>query len=221
MCRSLAFGLGLVLVGHIVFARFAIGQEQRVDFDIPAQPLASALEQYSNITGRNALYHSNLMVGRRSTAVHGPVLPDAALTTLLEGTGLSVSHATPSSFVLLPTPVIAATVPTAAVTQYYGRIQASLQKALCADGDARPGGYRIALRLWIDSVGNVTRFERLGSSGTSSLDDGIDRTLRHLQIGMSPPAGLGQPVSIVILPQAPGVTMGCEGSATRPARTTP
>lgn len=221
MCRALVLGLGLVLAAHTVVARLAIAQEQRMDFDIPAQPLASALEQYSNITGRNALYNSNLMIGRRSTAVQGQIPPDAALTTLLEGTGLSVGHATPSSFVLLPAPVTVATVPTAAVTQYYGRIQASLQKALCADGDARPGGYRIALRLWIDSVGNVTRFERLGSSGASSLDDGIDRTLRRLQIGTSPPAGLGQPVSIVVLRQAPGVTMGCESLAIRRARAAP
>jgi hypothetical protein len=184
--------------------RIAFAQELHLDFDIPAQPLATALEQYGSITGRNALYNSNLLIGRRSTAVQGQISPDAALTALLKGTGLLANHLTPDSF-LLSAPVEAESVAESAVMQYYGRIQVSLRKALCAGGEARPGSYRIGMRLWIDDAGDVTRFERLGSAGTSDVDASIDRTLRRLQIGALPPPGLAQPISVIIRPQAPGL----------------
>jgi hypothetical protein len=202
-CRALIFGFGLTSLLQIAFA-----QESRLDFNIPAQSLATALEQYGNATGRNALYKSSLLIGRRSMTVQGHVSPDAALATLLEGTGLTASHVTPNSFLVLSVPVEAATVAQPAVTQYFGRIQVGLQKALCAAGEARPGSYRIGMRLWIDDAGDVTRFERLGSAGTSDVDERIDRTLRRLQIGAPPPPGLAQPISVVIKPQGPGVTMG-------------
>ena len=38
-------------------------------FDIPAQPLQAALEQYSNVTGGSVVYRAALTVGRRSAAV--------------------------------------------------------------------------------------------------------------------------------------------------------
>lgn len=213
-----AWFLGLVLTS---FAPGAVAQE--LDFDIPAQPLATALEQYGNVTGRSALYKSSLMVGRHSTAVRGRVSLDNALTTLLEGTGVAASHMTPGSFLLLPAPAgaKAAAVAQPAVARYYGRIQGSLQRAFCSAGEARPGSYRIGMRLWIDQAGNVTQFERLGSAGSSDIDAGIDRTLRYLQIGAPPPPGLGQPVSIVIRPQAPGVTMSCAESVLQRAGVAP
>jgi TonB C terminal len=204
LCRALVFGLGLTGLAQI-----ACAEEPRLEFNIPAQPLATALEQYGNITGRNALYNSNLLIGRRSTAVEGQIPPDVALTTLLGGTGLAASHVSPDSFFLLPAPVKGSAVVQPAVAQYYGRIQVRLQSALCSAGEARPGSYRIGMRLWIDDVGNVTRYERLTSTGASQVDASIDRAVYRLQIGAPPPPGLGQPVSIVIMPQAPGVTMGC------------
>jgi hypothetical protein len=56
---ALIFGFGVLGLVRIAFA-----QELHFDFDIPAQPLATALEQYGSITGRNALYNSNLLIGR-------------------------------------------------------------------------------------------------------------------------------------------------------------
>jgi hypothetical protein len=192
-------------------------------FDIPAQSLAAALEQYGSLTGRDAIYKSSLMVGRRSTAVRGQLSPDEALAVLLQGTGLSVAHATSKSFVLLPAAVsVAAAPPVAppyAVSQYYGRIQAGLQKVLCAESEARPGRYRLAVRLWFDAGGNVAKYERWDSTGAAWRDEMIDRALRRMRIDMPPPAGLVQPVSIVIRPQAPGVTMGCGEVAIRHAGT--
>jgi hypothetical protein len=203
--------------GVLGLVRIAFAQELELDFNIPAQPLATALEQYGSITGRNALYNSNLLIGRRSTAVKGQISPDAALSALLKGTGLLANHLTPDSFLLAAPDVEAENVAEPAVMQYYGRIQASLRKALCAAGEARPGSYRIGMRLWIDDAGDVTRFERLGSAGTPDVDASIDRTLRRLQIGALPPPGLAQPISVIVRPQAYGVSMGCAEPANRRA----
>jgi hypothetical protein len=86
---------------------------------------------------------------------------------------------------------------------------------LCASSDARPGRYRIGVQLWIDAEGAVSHYERLGSTGSLERDNSVDRSLRHLRIGAAPPAALAQPVSIVVRPQAPGVTMGCEQAGIR------
>ncbi len=75
--------------------------------------------------------------------------------------------------------------------------------------EARPGSYRIAALVWIAPSGTVARFERLGSAGTAELDRDIDNALRHFSVGAPVPPGFAQPVLIVVLPQASGVTMSC------------
>jgi hypothetical protein len=200
--RTLILVFGLASLIQVVFA-----QDSRLNFNIPAQPLPTALERYGDITGRNSLYNGTLGIGRRSTAVEGRLTADAALTRLLEGTGLAATRVTSTAFTLLSVPV--GILQQSAVADYYGRIQVSLRNALCGAGSARPGNYRIGMRLWIDNAGSVTRYERLNSSGASYVDAGIDQALRHLHIGTQPPAELAQPVSVVIIPQGPGVTMSC------------
>jgi TonB family protein len=216
LCRALTFGIGLT-----VLARSVVAQELRLEFDIPAQPLPTALERYANITGRDVLYNSNLTIGRRSRGVKGHLSSDSALTTLLEETGLSARHLTQDSFVLLPTPPALDAATSPAVGQYYGQIQASLRTALCSDDETRPGNYRIAIRFWVDPIGNVARYERVGSVGAPGLDERFDRTVRRLRFGVPPPPGLAQPVTIVVVPQAPGVTMGCGTPAMRRATVAP
>ncbi|MDI4233281.1 STN domain-containing protein [Bradyrhizobium sp. Arg237L] len=198
------FVLGITLLAHGTFA-----EEVLLDFNIRAQPLPAALEQYAEITGRNILYNSDLVVGRRVAAVQGRLSPDAALTRLLDGSKLSAVQITATSFTLVSAPVGPTVLPQPVVTDYYGKIQVSLHNALCGAGAGRPGNYRIGMRLWIDSAGSVTRYERLNSTGVSDIDAGIDQALQRLKIGARPPAELTQPVSVVIIPKGPGVTMSC------------
>jgi hypothetical protein len=216
--RAGVFGLLLFGLGGLIETSKAPAQEPRLAFNIPAQAIETALEAYGGISGRDVLYRSNLAVGRRSNAVVGRLPPDTALTILLEGTGLSARYETSGSYVLQATPPAADPPLPAHVGQYYARIQAALRTALCIDNQVRPGAYRVAMRLWIDSAGSVVRHERLGSAGEPGLDDGIDRKLRNLHIGASPPTGLAQPLTIVILPQADGASVGCDGHETRAAR---
>ena len=188
----------------------AVAQDALFSFAIPAQPLTAALEQYSAVTGRDVLYNSNLATGRQSNGAHGRQSADAALTSLLEGTGLSVQRIAQDSFVLAPVPSAIAPSTPVTVADYYGRIQMSLRTALCGDNLARPGSYRIAMRFRIDGAGAVMYYEQFGSSGSAAVDEAIWRTVSQLRIGVQPPVGLEQPFVIVILPQAPGLT-GCNG----------
>ncbi|WP_053553268.1 TonB-dependent receptor [Sphingopyxis sp. 113P3] len=66
----------------------AKAQTAETEFNIPAQRLADALRAYSEATGRDVIAASQLLEGRRSSAVRGRLSPDAALTRLLAGTGL-------------------------------------------------------------------------------------------------------------------------------------
>jgi hypothetical protein len=186
-----------------------------VTLDIPSQPLASALERYGDATGHEVLYNTALAQGRRSSAVKGVFTPRAALGRLLEGTGLSANFLADESFVLIPTPpadqqAASKGVAPAGQQQYYARIQRSLWDAFCRHSSIGAGDYRVAVKFWIDPSGHVSRYERLGSAGKPDLDRGIDETLRSLWIGAPPPAGFMQPVLIMIVPQAPNVTMGCD-----------
>jgi len=79
----------------------AKAQTAETEFNIPAQRLADALRAYSEATGRDVIAASQLLEGRRSSAVRGRLSPDAALTRLLAGTGL-VAENVAGSWVLQP-----------------------------------------------------------------------------------------------------------------------
>jgi TonB family protein len=177
-----------------------------ITFDLPAQPLASALETYGAVSGRQVVYEGALAQGRLSTEVKGAFTPEVALRMLLAGTGLSPRYMAADGFVLVPDPKsrrqgpLVNTAPQAIVTQYYGRIQAGLRQTFCAGRRARAGGYRVAMGLWIDSSGAVTRSALLDSTGDADLDVALDQAVRDANVGEPPPAGFAQPVVMVITP---------------------
>jgi hypothetical protein len=195
-----------------------------VAFDIPAQPLAAAIERYSVVSGRQVVYDGRLAAGRRSAAVEGLLTPEAALRRLLDGTGLGPRDVAADAFLLVALPPAAAasrpdplanTAPPALVEQYYGLIQARLRTALCADSLIRGGGYRLALGFWIGAAGAVSRTALLGTTGSADLDRAIDRAVGGLAVGAPPPAGFAQPVVLVV---TPALTRDCRTlAAAQPA----
>lgn len=78
--------------------------EDPMVFDLVAQPLVSALERYSAISGFQVIYDGTLVLGLRSAAVKGIFTPKAALQMLLEGTGLSPRYMAADGFMLLRSP---------------------------------------------------------------------------------------------------------------------
>jgi hypothetical protein len=99
VCRAFCLTLGLILIGNSAIAANdpAITSEQRdgkvepsglMTFDLPAQPLISALETYGAVSGLQVVYESALANGSVCGSERR-VYTRGALRMLLAGTGLS------------------------------------------------------------------------------------------------------------------------------------
>lgn len=241
-CRTLRFASGVpLLAATILFMNPAIASESEsspsalsdnvaaerpglVAFDIPAQSLASALDAYIVAAHREVLYNSELAAGRSSTRVKGKFTQEAALQLLLEGTGLLPRYMAADAFVLVvddtpPVPTNAA--PKEVVMHYYGRIQASLRQAFCAQRQTRPGSYRVAVAFRIGPSGTVSRAALLGSTGDRDLDAMIGEALGGLAIGAPPPNGFAQPVVLMVTPQSEATAQDCGTAGIRLGGVTP
>lgn len=194
--------------------------ETRFDFDLAAQPLASALNRFADVSGRAALFSSTLVAGRTASPVQGQFTPREALQRLLEGTGLAmqeVSAGRVNAFVLKPleAQAEAAASARARLEFYDGQVQARVWDALCADPRTAQGNYRSLLRFRVDPAGRVHRAQLLGSTGDSRRDALLVATLERVRIGRPPPPDMKQPLAMLILPaQAGGPS--CEDAAARP-----
>ena len=183
-----------------------------IELDIPAQPLATAISRYGNAAGRDVLYDANLVAGLVSGEVRGAFSSDEALSRLLAGTGLKAEFVSGKTFalVLVPARLQTRRAPSPERLQYYGLVQAGVTDALCGAQGAHPGGYRLTAKLWIAADGAVMRSQRVGSTGAPLRDHEIDVALRTVRVKRAPPPDLQQPVIILIVPQGPDVTLGCD-----------
>ncbi|MFY2645059.1 secretin and TonB N-terminal domain-containing protein [Achromobacter insuavis] len=185
------------------------------DFDLPAQPLQSALEQYSNVTGSSVVYRAALAVGRRSAAVKGIYTPEAALRMLIEGSGLAVEYTAANAVILRPAAVGAAPGrrPSASrgafYRSYYGVVQAGVRDALCRNPATRAGGYRAAVSFEVSPIGRVEHARVLDSTGDTDKDGEIVLALDQTVLDKAPPADLEQPFVMLIVPESPEHDQGC------------
>lgn len=197
-------------------------ERQLLNFDIPQQSLASALESYSARTGIVGLYRGQLAVGRMSKPVTGRYSAETALAVLLNDTGLAAQYASTDAFTLVPSrdgarsTKSAAAVARAAIAQqdaaqrdYSALVQERINAALCASSATRPGDYRVALSFRVGNTGEIDQFDLLGSSGDSRRDEAISNALRALTIGRSAPSHMSQPFTMVVLPQSSGGAILC------------
>lgn len=185
----------------------------RVLFDIPSQPLVSALEQYGAAAKRELLYDARLAPGQISTTVRGELPLTHALQILLQGTGLVANFATETAIVIMPSqqerigPVNRSSPASAdqdrrTLGAYYGVLQKRIIETFCAKAALQPGNYRVAVQFWVEGAGHIARIGLLGSTGDLRRDDAIVATLRGMDVGATPPAGLEQPFTLVIRPQS-------------------
>jgi TonB family protein len=214
-----AAGLPASSAGDAQYADAAsAGAADLRDFDIPAQPLADALNRYADISGRPALFPSDIAGDRMSSAVHGRYSPETALHLMLEGTGLTAEKRDSGlgeTFVLKPADV-AATVPPADVAKlfgeqgYSGLVQQRIWQALCADALTAPGRYSAVFRFQVDATGRVNGVRLLGSSGDARRDAALLAGLQQVQIGAPPPPAIVQhSLAMAILPDQPGAGPQC------------
>ncbi|MBR8655745.1 STN domain-containing protein, partial [Achromobacter sp. Marseille-Q0513] len=66
-------------------------------FDIPALPLAEALQRFTASTGHSGLYDSGLVAGRRSRGVAGHYTAESALRQMLGDSGLQARYGSPGT----------------------------------------------------------------------------------------------------------------------------
>lgn len=203
-------------------------------FNLPAQPLAKALQDFARITELIVLAPAPLLEGRTSAPVQGDFLPRDALERVLLGTGLKAEFTQPDEAIIVAQPATAeasgsGTDPTPSSDEspidgvgnsdqrlaYAGLVQARLIDALCAQPAAVPGRYRLVAQLRIDDRGAVVAVNMVASSGLAVRDAAILRVLRSLKLDEAPPAGLPQPVTILLRPVGNGVHFRCPPAAER------
>lgn len=108
-CR-LAGGILCGALPVIVLPVQAAPAERSARFDIAAQDLASALDQFARQAGVQILYPYKVAAARRSAALHGQMPVRVSLDRLLRGSGLEVARFSDHLVILRPAPAAARTI---------------------------------------------------------------------------------------------------------------
>ncbi|MBX9800089.1 MAG: TonB C-terminal domain-containing protein [Burkholderiaceae bacterium] len=183
-----------------------------IRFDLPAQPLDTALVTFGGLTGYSVLVASNLAAGRQAAAVVGDFEPREALQKLLVDTGLVARYSGSNAFTLaLANGASDASEPDAdaasgkrialAKSSYALVLQASLTRILCRAQPDAFGRYRAVFQLWINDDGAIRDVRLLESTGLTERDAVVQRALRQGAMDAAPPARLAQPISILLTPR--------------------
>ena len=170
-----------------------------IAFDIPSEPLAEALQDFSQRSGVELLYESAITTGLKSPALKGSFTPRDALRQLLAGTGfivhynlhnaVSLSLPTAASWAvqqdlsmgnaslsLNPLNVVAGDRPDDEQLREFGEaLQNDVSAALTKNTDVRSGNYRIRVKLWIDPSRAIRRAEVTETTGDFSARRGHRR----------------------------------------------
>src|ERR1700679_3695396 len=97
LLRASAMCVPATLIG----AQCVWAGEAALTTDIPAQPLARALEAFAEQTGLHLVYLSRIVRNQESYAVTAGLRPQEALSRLLQGTGLRFETLTAHSVRIL------------------------------------------------------------------------------------------------------------------------
>ena len=188
-----------------LLSAYSAAADTFIDFNIPSAPLEAALGSFGRMTKEQLLLDASITDGRRSSAIIGRFTPEAALRQMLGGTGLMVRSVEGQGFAIVPeTEGMGRKAAAAARFESYSAlIQTALGRALCGRPDTIPGGYRVLTRLWIGADGTVDHAELLTSSGEAGRDALLKARFRGVAIG-APPAGLPQPVTMLVTSEGAG-----------------
>jgi hypothetical protein len=205
----------------------SVGANGPIVFQIPAQPLATALQAYGERAGVQVLYESGSAAGLQSVAVEGEYSRDRALELLLSATNLEVRYTKPDAITLAPRNVRGKDEPPAdplvkadlsigelrvhapshsavAPPQDYNEsVQHDIQSALRKNPKTRSGSYRAVVDLWIDSGRVIQRTALFQSTGEADRDAAVTTALQGLTTSRQPPANAAQPVRVVIVVKSP------------------
>ncbi|WP_456635960.1 STN domain-containing protein [Bradyrhizobium sp. USDA 10063] len=204
--------LALGMAGSALYAE-PLSPHANVQFDIPAQPLAEALVAYGAATGLEVFYDGSLALGQRSTAIKGVFTPVAALEVLLRGTGyVPKTSQYLDAISVIKTPRDLAVSQAAALGRfepYLAIVQARVTEALCKTDEAKPDDGEIMISFWLDPSGRVLRAQLWHSEISADRQRILLAGLQGLDVGHAVPAGLPQPLAMVIFPPSSREQAGC------------
>ena len=204
-----AFRCAVASVVWSILATCAHATDVRFHFDIPAQPLETALAAYVAVTGVETIYDSELIGARRSTAVKGVLASDIALRVLLEGTGLSeISAGNAFAVVDAPRGQHYGGARLSEFGPYYSHLQDGFARVFCRHAETVPGNFRAIVRFSIGSSGELRNVRLLNSTGDLRRDSIVTDELHNVIVD-PPPARMPQPVTMMVAPRAAARTGDC------------
>lgn len=163
------------------------GAAERFGFDIPAQPLADAIEAFGRVTGLEVGYRSEVAEGVTSPGASGDLTADEALRRLLEGTGLTYRFTSPTAVTIEPAtaaggdrsgPAGPDTVTLAPVTVTGERVERPLAETASSVSvlDAGALGQRPDLGSTNDALERIPNVTAAGTSNLAPAVRGVDGT---------------------------------------------
>ncbi|MBL8271404.1 TonB-dependent siderophore receptor [Steroidobacter sp.] len=156
-----------------------INFNQRVTFDIPAQPLQSALMQFAAQANVELSASTDLVEGKRAAAVKGVHSMEDALRTLLAGTGLRFMATRDGSVAIVPeVPTTADIAGSIETVNVFGTLDNELSVG------SKSGQ---SLRETPKSVTIVTR-ERIEAQNLTSMAEALEQTTGVTVVSHSPTA---------------------------------
>lgn len=224
LSRSLLIGFAFLLTCEPVLAQTQTADKQqdeeavrgRVVFDILSQPLETALTQFRAVAGIELFYESNVVRGKRSSAVSGMLPVEAAMRLLLRETGLfSTSFDRNTITILQPTDADVAVGLARAKAQvaefgsYLARLQRMMDRAFCGGSPAAGDPEDILIRLWIAPSGKISRTELLLTTGSDQRDRAYVTVIGALAVDLPPPATMPQPVNMIIGARTVRISTDC------------
>jgi len=216
---GIAEGASMEAAGQAAQAAHPVNATRR--FDMPAQPLPVALTEFHRLTGASLLYDASAAEDLTANAVHAELMPAEALQRLLHRTGLVARPTSGTAFVLTretavvvapDVPALPVLAPLLAVAdpleRYRGIWQARVLAALCRHPKTVPGGYRLALNVWIDDYPRIARIA-LHPTGDAARDRLVLEALAGLDLEQAPPQRMSEPISLLLLPRPTAATGDC------------
>jgi hypothetical protein len=186
-------------------------------FDIPAQPLDTALEAFARTSGVDVLYDKNTAEKRFSSEVKGHLTRLGALDQLLLATGLTArfvranavlivaAHessqgkpAEPSQAAVMKLDTLdvrghAVRIGSPDYRQYIAQVSADLERRLNRFKQSHPAPLRVTLELWIGVAGEVTRCEPAEGEGGADTES-MQAQIQGAVVADPPPPEMPQPL---------------------------
>lgn len=220
---SIVLMIGLCAVAPIGEAQNNPTPEARaIAFNIPSEPLANAIQAFSQASGIEVFYESRIAIGRTSPALQGSLTPADALQALLVGTGFvvrynkwnAISLSVPADESDLPPPHplakaslsldtlhVLATAESASqseLQEFSEVVQSEVETVLRKNAKINSGNYRVRVKLWVDPSRTIRRAEVVQTTGDAERDVAIAQALQGFVISRAPPPNAPQPIRVIV-----------------------